>query len=68
MQIADYKTFVLKKVQQDINNRRKRLGQNKVKILLNEVKNKFFLVKKGLSNHYLTYGRHNYCLFIFFAK
>ena len=33
MRIADYKTFVMKKVQQDINNRRKRLGQNKVKIL-----------------------------------
>ena len=34
MQIADYKTYLIKKVQQDINNRRKRLGQNKVKILL----------------------------------
>ena len=32
MQIADYKTFLIKKVQQDINNRRKRLGQNFAKI------------------------------------
>ena len=31
MLIADYKTYLRKKVQQDISNRRKRLGQNKVK-------------------------------------
>ena len=36
MQIADYKTFMKKKVQQDIINCRKRLGQNKVKILLKQ--------------------------------
>ena len=34
MQIADYKTYLINKVQQDINNTRKRLSQNKVKILL----------------------------------
>ena len=34
MEIADYKTYLINKVQQDINNTRKRLSQNKVKILL----------------------------------
>ena len=34
MQIADYKTYLINKVQQDIDNTRKRVSQNKVKILL----------------------------------
>ena len=34
MLIADYKTYLINKVQQDINNTRKRLSQHKVKILL----------------------------------
>ena len=34
MQIADYITYLINNVQQDINNTRKRLRQNKVKILL----------------------------------
>ena len=34
MKIADYKTCLIKKVQQNKNNRQKRLGLNKVRILL----------------------------------
>ena len=48
-QIADYKTFLIKKVQQDINNRRKRLGQNKVKILIKQSQKYIFLGQKKWS-------------------
>ena len=34
MEIADYKTYLIKKVQQDVNNRRKWLGQNKAKNII----------------------------------
>ena len=39
----------MKKEQQDINNRRKRLGQNKVKTLLKSIKKNFFWSKKKIA-------------------
>ena len=53
MKIADYKTYLINKVQQDINNTRKRLSQNFTKI---KSKIYFFRSKKKKNGlNYYTY-------------
>ena len=51
METADYKTYLINKVQQDINNTRKRLSHNKVKILLKQSQKYIFLGKKKGRTH-----------------
>ena len=55
MYIADYKTFLIKKVQQDINNRRKRLGQSFSKI---KSKIHFFKSKKMSLTININWGQN----------